>query len=103
MLLLGTGAAAVGLALVNTLGVTPTSSVLAVLTTLALLRLARLTFPPALGLALLPFVIPHPPLNSWLFTIVGSLWLMLVVAVMGAPKWQGCPGSMKPWRWRSGP
>ncbi|MCX5966429.1 MAG: hypothetical protein NTV57_02055 [Cyanobacteria bacterium] len=46
-----------------------------------LLRLLRLSFPPALGLALLPFVIPQPPLSYPLFTLAGSLWLLLVVAL----------------------
>ena len=46
---------------------------------LALLQLARQAFPPALGLALLPFVFPQPPLTYPLFTLAGSLWLLVVV------------------------
>lgn len=82
--LVANGAAAVGLVLVKTLGVTPAATFLAVLATLALLKLARLPFPPALGLALLPFVIPDPPLSYPLFTMAGSLWLLLVVALQEA-------------------
>ena len=82
--LVANGAAAVGLALVKTLGVTPAATFLAVLATLALIKLARLPFPPALGLALLPFVIPDPPLSYPLFTMAGSLWLLLVVALQEA-------------------
>ena len=77
-------AAVIGLALVKTLGVTPAAAFLAVLATLALLKLARLPLPPALGLALLPFVIPQPPLSYPLFTLAGSLWLVLVVAAQEA-------------------
>ena len=84
MLVATNGAALVGLALVKTLGVVPAAAFLAVLATLALLRLLRLPFPPALGLALLPFVIPQPPLTYPLFTLVGSLWLLLVVALQEA-------------------
>jgi hypothetical protein len=32
--------------------------------------------------ALLPFVMPHPPLTYPLFTGIGSLWLVLVVSLM---------------------
>ncbi|MEI8250060.1 MAG: hypothetical protein WCF98_02690 [Synechococcus sp. ELA057] len=74
-------AAALGLALVLTLGVVPLAAFLAVLATLTLLRLLRLPFPPALGLALLPFVIPTPSLTYPLFTLIGSLWLLLVVVL----------------------
>jgi hypothetical protein len=52
-----------GLILVKPLGIVSAGSCLAVLATLALLHLTRLTFPPALGLALLPFVIPQPQLS----------------------------------------
>lgn len=57
-------------------------SCLAVLATLALLHLTRLNFPPALGLALLPFVIPQPQLSYPLFTTIGSLWMILVVVFL---------------------
>ncbi len=81
MVLATNAAAVVGLVLVKLLGVVPVAVFLAVLVTLALLRLLRLSFPPALGLALLPFVIPQPPLSYPLFTLAGSLWLLLVVAL----------------------
>jgi len=80
VVVVSTAAAAVGLGLVRTVGVVPAAAFLAVLATMALLKLARLPFPPALGLALLPFVIPHPPLAYPLFALSGSLWLMVVVA-----------------------
>jgi hypothetical protein len=78
------GAAVAGLALVTCLGVGPAAAFLAVLVTLVLLKLARLPFPPALGLALLPFVIPDPPLTYPLFTMAGSLWLLVVVQAASA-------------------
>ena len=53
VLLVANASALVGLILVKLLGVVPAASFLAVLATLALLHLTRLTFPPALGLALL--------------------------------------------------
>ncbi len=84
VLVVANAAAVVGLALVKTLGVVPAATFLAVLATLALLKLARLPFPPALGLALLPFVIPQPPLTYPLFTLAGSLWLLLVAAMQEA-------------------
>jgi hypothetical protein len=77
--LVGNASAVLGLTLVLNLGVTPLATFLAVLLCLALLQLARLAFPPALGLALLPFVIPQPPLTYPLFTLAGSLWLLVVV------------------------
>jgi hypothetical protein len=82
--LVANAAAVVGLALVKCLGVGPAAAFLAVLATLAFLKLARLPFPPALGLALLPFVITDPPLTYPLFTLAGSLWLLVVVAVQEA-------------------
>ena len=60
MMVVGTGAAWAGYGLVAAFGVVPWAACLAVLITLGLLRLARLTCPPCLGLALLPFVITHP-------------------------------------------
>ena len=60
MMLVGTGAAWAGYGLVAAFGVVPWAAFLAVLITLGLLHLARLTCPPCLGLALLPFVITHP-------------------------------------------
>ena len=60
MMLVGTGAAWAGYGLVAAFGVVPWAAFLAVLITLGLLRLARLTCPPCLGLALLPFVITDP-------------------------------------------
>jgi hypothetical protein len=74
--------ALVGLILVKLLGVLPAASFLAVLATLALLHLTRLTFPPALELVLLPFVIPQPQLSYPLFTTIGSLWMILVVVFL---------------------
>lgn len=82
VLLVTNAAAVVGLTLVKLLGVVPAAAFLAVLATLALLRLTRLAFPPALGLALLPFVMPQPPLAYPLFTSIGSVWLILVVALL---------------------
>jgi len=81
VLVAANSAAVLGLALVLTLGVVPLAAFLAVLATLAVLRVLRLPFPPALGLALLPFVIPVPTLSYPLYTLSGSLWLLLVVAV----------------------
>lgn len=60
MMAVGTAAAWVGYGLVAAFGVVPWAAGAVVLATLALLRLARLTCPPCLGLALLPFVITHP-------------------------------------------
>jgi hypothetical protein len=82
VLLVTNAAALVGLTLENLLGVVPVAAFLAVLATVTLLQLTRLFFPPALGVALLPFVMPHPPLTYPLFTGIGSLWLVLVVALM---------------------
>jgi hypothetical protein len=82
VLLVANASALVGLILVKLLGVVPAASFLAVLATLALLHLTRLTFPPALGLALLPFVIPQPQLSYPLFTTIGSLWMILVVVFL---------------------
>lgn len=84
VLVVTNAAALVGLTLVKTLGLVPAATCLAALVTLALLKLARLPFPPALGLALLPFVIPQPPLSYPLFTLAGSLWVLLVVAMQEA-------------------
>jgi hypothetical protein len=82
VLLVANASALVGLILVKLLGVVPAASFLAVLATLALLHLTRLTFPPALGLALLPFVIPQSQLSYPLFTTIGSLWMILVVVFL---------------------
>jgi hypothetical protein len=82
VLLVTNAAALVGLTLEHLLGVVPAAAFLAVLATVALLQLTRLFFPPALGVTLLPFVMPHPPLAYPLFTGMGSLWLVLVVALM---------------------
>ncbi len=84
VLVVANSAAVMGLGLARTLGVTPAAAFLAVLATLALLKLAQLPFPPALGLALLPFVIPQPPLTYPLLTLAGSLWLLLLVAAQEA-------------------
>jgi hypothetical protein len=73
------GAALAGLLLVQTLGVVPLATLLAVLATALLLHLSRLTCPPAYGLALLPFVIPTPPQAYPLLTLAGTAWLLLVV------------------------
>jgi hypothetical protein len=83
VLLVTGGAALAGLLLMRSLGVVPLAAAAAVLITAVLLHLARLRCPPAFGLALLPFVIPLPPPTYPLFTLAGTAWLLLVVAVSG--------------------
>lgn len=81
VLVTANAAALVGLGLEMTLGVTPLAVFLAALVGVVLLRATRLPFPPALGMVLLPFVIHQP---SWLFpvhTLVGTAWLLLLVAL----------------------
>ena len=73
------GAALAGWLLVQTLGVVPLATLLAVLATALLLHITRLKCPPAYGLALLPFVIPTPPQTYALLTLAGTAWLLLVV------------------------
>jgi len=73
------GAALAGFLLVQTLGVVPLASLLAVIATGLLLHLTRLKCPPAYGLALLPFVIPNPPQAYALLTLSGTAWLLVVV------------------------
>lgn len=80
VLVTANAAALLGLVLEQLLGATPPAVFLASLAAATLLRLSRLCFPPAMGMALLPFVIPQPPLAYPLFTLVGCLWLLLLVA-----------------------
>ena len=68
----------------RSLGVVPLAVAAAVLVTALLLHLARLRCPPAYGLALLPFLIPSPTLSYPLFTLMGTSWLLLVVAASAA-------------------
>lgn len=84
MMVVGTAAAWVSYGLVTAFGVTPLAAFLAVLVTLGLLRLARLTCPPCLGLALLPFVISHPSANYPWQALTGMTCLVAVVATMEA-------------------
>ena len=79
MLVTANSAALVGLLLVLLLGVTPWAVFLASLLGASLLRRAHLFFPPAMGMTLLPFVIPRPPLSYPLLTLAGCLWLLVVV------------------------
>lgn len=84
VLLVTGGAALAGLLLVRSLGVVPLAAAAAVLITALLLHLAQLRCPPAFGLALLPFVIPSPPLAYPLLTLAGTAWLLLLVAAGAA-------------------
>ena len=81
MMLVGTGAAWAGYGLVAAFGVVPGAAFLAVLITLGLLRLARLTCPPCLGLALLPFVITHPTAAYPWQALTGMACLVTVVSI----------------------
>jgi hypothetical protein len=80
-LLLATTAAAVcGLALVRLPMPMPQplAALVAGVLTALLLRRLRLTCPPAFAVALLPLVLPQPPLGFPLFVLVGGAWLVLV-------------------------
>ena len=81
MMLVGTGAAWAGYGLVAAFGVVPGAAFLAVLITLGLLRMARLTCPPCLGLALLPFVITHPTAAYPWQALTGMACLVTVVSI----------------------
>jgi len=81
MMVVGTGAAWSGYGLVAAFGVVPWAAFLAVLITLGLLRLARLTCPPCLGLALLPFVINHPTGAYPWQALTGMACLVAVVSI----------------------
>ena len=82
-----------GLGLERALGVTPLAVFLATLAGVALLRATGLCFPPALGMALLPFVIPHPTLMYPVYTLIGSAWLLLLVAL----RERGVPRRLATW------
>jgi len=84
VLIVSASAAAAGLLLVRYLGAVPLATLLAVLITALLLRLARLNCPPVHGLALLPLVIPSPPLSYPLLTLAGTAWLLIVEALQRA-------------------
>ena len=72
-------AAALGLLLALSFGARHTpAAFLAVLVTAALLRGLRLTCPPAFAVALLPLVLPQPPLAYPFFVLVGGAWLVAV-------------------------
>jgi hypothetical protein len=72
-------AAALGLWLALSFGARHTpAAFLAVLVTAVLLRGLRLTCPPAFAVALLPLVLPQPPLAFPLFVLVGGAWLVAV-------------------------
>lgn len=84
MMVVGTGAAWAGYGLVAAFGVVPWAAFLAVLITLGLLHLARLTCPPCLGLALLPFVITHPNAAYPWQALTGMACLVAVVSTTEA-------------------
>jgi hypothetical protein len=84
MMVVGTGAAWAGYGLEAAFGVVPWAAFLAVLITLGLLRLARLTCPPCLGLALLPFVITHPNAAYPWQALTGMACLVAVVSTTEA-------------------
>jgi hypothetical protein len=72
-------AAALGLWLALSFGARHApAAFLAVLVTAVLLRGLRLTCPPAFAVALLPLVLPQPPLAYPLFVLVGGAWLVAV-------------------------
>ena len=91
MMAVGTAAAWVGYGLVAAFGVVPWAAGVVVLATLALLRLARLTCPPCLGLALLPFVITHPTAAYPWQALTGMAVLVAVVTATEA--WFPRPGA----------
>lgn len=91
LMAVGTGSAWVGYGLVAAFGVVPWAAGLAVLATLALLKLAKLTCPPCLGLALLPFVISHPTATYPWQALTGMAVLVAVVSTTEA--WFPRPGA----------
>ena len=91
LMAVGTGSAWVGYGLVAPFGVVPWAAGLAVLATLALLKLAKLTCPPCLGLALLPFVISHPSATYPWQALTGMAVLVAVVSTTEA--WFPRPGA----------
>jgi hypothetical protein len=74
-------AAVVGLVLARSLGPVPLAVFLAALLTALLLDRLKLTCPPAYAVALLPLVLPQPPLAYPLLVMVGGGWLVLVAAL----------------------
>jgi hypothetical protein len=77
-------AAVLGLLLARSFGALHApAAFLAVLITAVLLRGLRLTCPPAFAVALLPLVLPQPPLAYPLFVLAGGMWLVLVTSVAG--------------------
>jgi hypothetical protein len=87
-------AAVVGLVLARSLGPVPLAAFLAVLLTALLLDRLRLPCPPAFAVALLPLVLPRPPLTYPLLVLVGGGWLVLVA-------WLSAAGIVRPCRWWS--
>jgi hypothetical protein len=81
-------AAVVGLVLARSLAPVPLAAFLAVLLTALLLDRLRLPCPPAFAVALLPLVLPQPPLTYPLLVLVGGGWLVLVAA-LAARRGQG--------------
>ena len=77
------GAAVLGLALARSLGPVPLAAFLAALLTAVLLEGLQLTCPPAYAVALLPLVLPQPPLTYPLLVLLGGGWLVLVAALAG--------------------
>lgn len=72
-------AAVLGLLLARSFGAMHApAAFLAVLITAVLLRGLRLTCPPAFAVALLPLVLPQPPLAYPLFVLAGGVWLVVV-------------------------
>lgn len=89
LLVATTAAGLIGLVLVRTLGPAPLAAFLAVLLTALLLDRLRLPCPPAFAVALLPLVLPQPPLAYPLFVLVGGGWLLVVAALVersGSPR-----------------
>ncbi|MCS5699570.1 HPP family protein [Cyanobium sp. FGCU-52] len=87
-------AAVVGLLLARSLGPVPLAAFLAALLTAWLLDRLRLPCPPAYAVALLPLVLPQPPLTYPLLVLVGGGWLVLVA-------WLSAAGIFSARRWRS--
>lgn len=75
--------AVVGLVLERSLGPVPLAAFLAALLTALLLNRLRLQCPPAFAVALLPLVLPQPPLTYPLLVLVGGGWLVLVAVLAG--------------------
>ena len=95
MMAVGTGSAWAGYGLEEAFGVVPWAAFAAVLITLGFLRMARLTCPPCLGLALLPFVINDPNAFYPWQALTGMACLVAVVSSLEVcfprPKNQECP------------